>query len=1190
MDVCLSNQRLGAHIFHVLLETLRLAEANVKSGRLELHDVSERSSDDPISQVVAYLNFLKCSYWRQPTQCHYVTKELVRILCCFAGADGVDDAAQDALSALLSLLRNPTVLVQSEGDTSSGVRSLTNAAKDGLLDRQLWDRYRALPDKYFISSSNPFRTWFQWVSLERAGGVEVESVYETLYWSRIQSGLLNGFAEQRKYCLGILGESLRLAQKDVNTSSMSFTVSDREEYQQHYEKYSSLFETIVLERYPNQIQACLPELTRLLGGRSLISPAWTTTLLSAALSSKIQEGVRKLVGNWYIDFITKSGDTFDDDTKKRAFFDGSADFLVDGFLPWATQGPLFTSTLTATRDVTSCSHGETLVKVICEFTSQTSDQVRIELLHRILRFILDKGGRIFQYSIMYLLKGLLAGFKSKPPMVDLEAKEFALFPSISRLPGLPEMAADLCTAYSADFCRTFYFSTGDVSKKSHEDIPGYDLLNARVQELKTGPVSNHPVTGQVVQSGDVRQLPSLQQFLEELHKTRHKNIKDDLFPSACDEITRYLDTHSSGSPSYPELCEILDALWEEADRQEYRRPVVVKVPALFFHWNVVSVCITHYRESKDDASNQPLLDLLTTIMNRLYQLAEGRPYLLSTLLDSLRRACFAQPQIIAILPFENLLARFIEKPPVAKKEFMFEVAAGDELQQYFENRTYASYYGRREWHAYAAFIDLLNRFPGGHLGVAKRVLEKVLEPWRSQKKPVPIISKWKHTFQLQAMLLLSESCITEDNASWHLESYMQALLVEPWPRYRFLLEWIISRIYYKFPQLSERILIDLGNLDDTVPIHVASLMKLAVLAAPFSDSEEFTLQLMTQLIPFAASPKVHIRHEAHWSFPILWELAEYNDWNYILSNPAFHALDNFIRGLEKFKNSASTIRTLRLDAVDDYRIVKIFQGEYLSIETPEPEVVTYDDFINLWRGDRRELFESYPSRVGLGMQKPERPGNASAIATVEAPTASKPDMAAAPLQTKSGFDLATLLPSWGPPTATPKRPTSVVLVASLIDNPTNLGGLSRISESFGLEALCVNSLAHVSSKDFQSTAVTSHKHLPIQELRIPDVPDYLVDMKRRGYEVVAIEQTDRSGLLGQEKRNEKGGVGTLPERCVLVLGSEKGGVSSEVLAVVDRCVEIRTVGVTRSLNVQTAGGIAVYEWWREWGGDGGVEG
>jgi tRNA guanosine-2'-O-methyltransferase len=47
---------------------------------------------------------------------------------------------------------------------------------------------------------------------------------------------------------------------------------------------------------------------------------------------------------------------------------------------------------------------------------------------------------------------------------------------------------------------------------------------------------------------------------------------------------------------------------------------------------------------------------------------------------------------------------------------------------------------------------------------------------------------------------------------------------------------------------------------------------------------------------------------------------------------------------------------------------------------------------------------------------------------------------------------------------------------------------------------------------------------------------------------------------------EESDLGILPRKCVLVLGSEKGGISAEVLAVIDRCVEIRTVGVTRSLS------------------------
>jgi tRNA guanosine-2'-O-methyltransferase len=110
--------------------------------------------------------------------------------------------------------------------------------------------------------------------------------------------------------------------------------------------------------------------------------------------------------------------------------------------------------------------------------------------------------------------------------------------------------------------------------------------------------------------------------------------------------------------------------------------------------------------------------------------------------------------------------------------------------------------------------------------------------------------------------------------------------------------------------------------------------------------------------------------------------------------------------------------------------------------------------------------------------------------------------------------------------------------------------------------------------------VRSEKHLSIKELKEVSVPAFLLDAKSKGYEVVGIEQTDRSGILGTEDdksdvmdgNREDGGkfgsqdTGTLPKKCCLVLGSEKEGISAEVLAVIDRNVEIKTVGVTRSLS------------------------
>ncbi|KAF2281143.1 uncharacterized protein EI97DRAFT_497811 [Westerdykella ornata] len=1175
--LCLGNSRLSVHVCRSILDFLStVIRATPADFQDHVHQELETAQEQQTTKAVAYLNFLKCSYWHPPDQYHHLTPDSVYVLCQCIGVEGLDDAAQDALSALLSLIQDSSGRIRLPAAAVSTNQTFETADYRKVVSQQLWNRYGYLSDDYFASTSKTFKTWFQWVSVATTIGVEIDGVYEFLYWSRLRSGLLSGFSEQRKYCLGILQLSLRMATRDILEPLMTFQVHQRTEYQQQYEKYCSLFETIVLDRYQNQIQACLPDLTKLLQGGSLITIGWITTLLSAVLSPKVQDGVRKLVGAWYIEFVTHNASSFHSVTEEHEFFDENSYFLLEGFLPWATQGALFTSTLMATRDSTICSHGETLSEVIARFVTSSSKSRRAEILRGILRFILDRGGRIFQYSVLYLLQGLLQGFKSKSAAVALDSTDLALITRASRLPGLPEIAGDICTLYCAELCTTLS-SSALHSLSTPKKIPGYDVLDANLQQLHGPAISSRAEVG-------VRKLPSLQEFLEHLEASHHKSIKDDLFAPVCDDIIHLLNNAPPGSVPYAELFRALEALWDEADRQEYRRPVAVAIPPLFFHPSCVDVCIDHVTCSKGSFEEDPLTQLLTRVLRHLEELSYGRPYLLSTFIDSLRKAVFARPEILSVLPFEDLLVRFVASPPLPKKEFLFEVAAADKLQAYIEHRSYSSYYGQREWHAYACVVSLLNLFPEGQLDVAKRVFDRVLEPWRTQKKPVPIVSKWKNTFQLQAMLILSESCITEAEAEWYLESFMHALELEQWPRYRFLLEWIVSRIYHKFSHLTERILPNLAKLDDTKPIQIASLMKLAVLAAQFLKSYEFTLDFMTQLIPFSASPKVHIRHEAHWSFPIMWELAEQHKWWQIVQNPAFRALNNFIRGLDKFSRPPSTIRTLKLDVVHDFTLVGIFEGDYLTIETPERYLVNRNDFDNLWQEDSNGLWTTLPLRVPLGSPK--------AQSTTEAaiPIASDPDTtkeystpALAPLQTKSGFDLESLLPPQGPPTGTPKRPASVILVASLIDNPTNLGGLSRISESFGLEALCIDSLGHMASKDFQATAVTSHKHLPIHELKVHDVPAYLIEMKRVGYEVVGIEQTDRSGMLGQEEGTGKGGVGTLPEKCVLVLGSEKGGISAEVLAVVDRCVEIRTVGVTRSLNVQTAGGIAVYEWWREWG-------
>jgi tRNA guanosine-2'-O-methyltransferase len=99
-------------------------------------------------------------------------------------------------------------------------------------------------------------------------------------------------------------------------------------------------------------------------------------------------------------------------SKDRESLTEHTKFLVSGFLPWATQGTLFTATLKATRTSTECNHGAALVKLVARFvTSKFADEQYYEqLLVSTLKFVLDAGGKMFQMSTLYLLEGLIAGF------------------------------------------------------------------------------------------------------------------------------------------------------------------------------------------------------------------------------------------------------------------------------------------------------------------------------------------------------------------------------------------------------------------------------------------------------------------------------------------------------------------------------------------------------------------------------------------------------------------------------------------------------------------------------------------------------------------------------------------------------------------------------------------------------------
>lgn len=144
----------------------------------------------------------------------------------------------------------------------------------------------------------------------------------------------------------------------------------------------------------------------------------------------------------------------------------------------------------------------------------------------------------------------------------------------------------------------------------------------------------------------------------------------------------------------------------------------------------------------------------------------------------------------------------------------------------------------------------------------------------------------------------------------------------------------------------------------------------------------------------------------------------------------------------------------------------------------------------------------------------------------------------------------------------------VIVCASLVSKPTNLGGLARTCEIFAVSKLVIADMSITQGEIFQGIAVSSGSWLPMEEVPVHQVGNFLKDCKKRGYTIIGLEQTDSSISLE---------TCDLPSKSVLLLGREREGIPVELLHDVDICVEIPQFGVTRSLNVHVSASLALWE-------------
>ena len=149
--------------------------------------------------------------------------------------------------------------------------------------------------------------------------------------------------------------------------------------------------------------------------------------------------------------------------------------------------------------------------------------------------------------------------------------------------------------------------------------------------------------------------------------------------------------------------------------------------------------------------------------------------------------------------------------------------------------------------------------------------------------------------------------------------------------------------------------------------------------------------------------------------------------------------------------------------------------------------------------------------------------------------------------------------------AAAKHPITVVL--DNVRSMHNVGSILRTADAFCIEKVYLCGITPTPPhREIRKTAIGAEESVDWEAAA--DVDLLIASLKRSGYRIACIEQTDKSIPLHTFE------AGTAP--LAVVFGHEVEGVSEAVVAMADLALEIPQFGTKHSLNVSVAAGIVLH--------------
>lgn len=149
----------------------------------------------------------------------------------------------------------------------------------------------------------------------------------------------------------------------------------------------------------------------------------------------------------------------------------------------------------------------------------------------------------------------------------------------------------------------------------------------------------------------------------------------------------------------------------------------------------------------------------------------------------------------------------------------------------------------------------------------------------------------------------------------------------------------------------------------------------------------------------------------------------------------------------------------------------------------------------------------------------------------------------------------------------PKVP--VVIVLDSIRSAHNVGSFFRTCDAFKMSHLYLCGIsAQPPHREITKTAIGAT--VSVDWSYAQDISVVIKDLKTQEYEVIGVEQTDKSIPLSEMFISKD-------KKYAIVFGNEVQGLSASVLPLLDQAVEIPQYGTKHSLNVSVCGGIVIWE-------------